>query len=698
MPELHGQPVDRINSVHRDPTTGQTWASVGERKIQVPAFPVSVGRRRSRMVPSFTTRAAKSHKCPKGKVWSHDAKKCVPHKIALPGGGDPLPEPLDNPMTVARGGVAFSPPATSQLYARVSNQARRRRARMAKVRSQVPCEAQCAHFKNDPGAYRQCMSECRGIGYPQPKPQGKTHPPKGPFNPCHEQCITMRGGKLEVDSACLRKCEYEQLSRRPARARRRRRNQPTPMGARAFTDVVTSAPANGGGPTGPGNTWTMQDALNAGCCVFLDGQGAYLTCDPMTTGGNHPLHGLEVQVQAVNDDIVTVCHQAFNEGCWRLPACPEEKLPSQCCVRLGTFPQNGLNFTGMLECTDPTDPLHGVHVMVGDPYQKDGQTYVSFDVGGDVTAELPVCEIPPAKIPPPEEQPPGPECCVVENDDGTVTLLCDPDPYGWNGLNITGAYCMDTQNGRMCAVEFSDAEGNQVQIEAPVCPKIPPADIPPECCVDATTTPPTLQQCSDPSFNGTPVDILDVDEQSGMVMVAVPWSSTPVPMPLCDEPPDQRCPPCPECPECPDPGDCPTCPPGYWMAPDGSCIQCPPNHLIDPATGQCVQCPPPGECPTCPPGTYLDTASGQCVTCPECPEPGECPECPPCFPPGGRIPPVPCCPDEDCDVSPGPRMPHIPQPGPVPGCDPDDPCCYECSLTGAGTVSNPCNPCRANRR
>lgn len=563
----------------------------------------------------------------------------------------PLYAPIQNPMSVAQGGLTFSPPPTSDSYARIENRDRRRGIRMRRRRNAAP-----------------------GM-YPKPGP-GPTppFPPKTP-RPSYSNCVRpsssgpwyayLKGGKYLAKiggqkqsqgqilydvwvapqsgvpdgwHGWLPGCGTERLGRY--------RNQGRAMGERAISGVIQAAPVGGdgggGGPTGPGNTWSMQDAISAGCCVFLDGQGGYLTCDPMTTGGNHPLHGLEIQVQAVNGDIVTVCHPTFTEQCWRLPACPEQKTPATCCVRLGSFEHNGLTFTGMIECSDPSDSLHGTPVMTGQPFEQNGQMVVSFDVGGDVTATLPVCALPPTGY---EDQ-----------------------------------------------------------------PELPPTDYEPPpvtCCVDATTTPPTLQQCSDPSMNGTPVEILDVDEQNGNVMVAVPWSSVPVAMPLCElpptgyEPPDQRCPTCPpgtyldtatgQCVTCP---ECPTCPPGYWIAPDGSCVQCPPGYLLDPATGECV---PPGECPSCPecpPG-------GECPPCPECPPGGECPPCPECPPPGyypppdQRQPPWDCCDhDEDCQISPAPWLPHFPQPGPVPGCDPDDPCCFECSLDGAGTMANPCNPCR----
>ena len=452
--------------------------------------------------------------------------------------------------------------------------------------------------------------------------------------------------------------------------------------------------------------------MQAVCCVFVDGQGAYLTCGPQTTGEAHPLTGLQVEVQAVQEaeGTVTVCHPSFAEGCWRLPLCSTENEPSTCCVRLGQFPGGGVTFNGQIECSDPTDALHGVKVMAGQPYPKNGQNYVSFDVGGDVSAELPVCEPGRATFDPPAQ--PGPNCCVVENQDGTLTLQCDPDPNGWNGMVIAGGQCSDTPQGRICALEFVDGQGNQVQMEVPSCGGPPPSTIPPECCVDATTSPPTLQKCSDPSYNGTPVNILDIDENTGTVTVGVPWSSTPVQLPLCDEPGD-RCPTCPpgsyldtatgQCVTPPPPRECPPpCPRGQWTAPDGTCVECPPGTLIDPATGQCVTCPPAGDCPSCPPGTYLDTATGQCVQCPDCPDGVECPpceDCPPCNckgEPPARVPPC-CDEDEDCDISPPPpRRGPGPRPRLVP-CD-DDPCCYECSLRGGGTVANPCNACRAGRR
>jgi hypothetical protein len=129
--------------------------------------------------------------------------------------------------------------------------------------------------------------------------------------------------------------------------------------------------------------------------------------------------------------------------------------------------------------------------------------------------------------------------------------------------------------------------------------------------------------------------------------------------------------------------DCPSCPSGYWTSPDGRCVQCPPGYTIDPVTGEAC------------PGRVR--APGECPSCPECPPPGECPPCPECpgsSPPPPYYPPDGCCDDGDCEISPAPWLPHFPPTGPVPGCDPDDPCCFECSLNGMGTVANPCNPCR----
>ncbi|MDP3909293.1 MAG: hypothetical protein Q8Q14_02790 [Gemmatimonadales bacterium] len=516
-----------------------------------------------------------------------------------------------NPMTVRPDSIQFSPPPTSPRFAPIAN---RRANRVGSGPAACVRKTKKGWYAKLKGAYY--LAKIGG----QKQSQGQV---------LYQVWVVPQAGVPDGWKGWLPRCGTERLGRV--------RNQSRAMGQHARSGTISAA------PTGPGNTWSLNDAIGAGCCVFVDGQGAYLTCDPQTTGGNHPLHGLEVQIQAVHEQegLVTVCHPTFTEKCWRLPACPDQQgTPSTCCVRMGSFEHNGLTFTGMIECSDTTDALHGTPVMASQPFEQNGQMVVSFDVGGDVTATLPVCDLPPAGLIPKDVPPTG------------------------------------------------------------VDPKV-------ECCVDATTTPPTLQQCTDPSLNGTPVDILDVDEQSGTVMVAVPWSSTPLQMPLCKEPPVRRppppdyeppppgrCPTCPPgtyldtatgqcmtCPECPPPQDCPSCPPGYWTSPDGRCVQCPPNYLLDPVTGQCV---PPGECPECPP-------PGECPPCPECPE---------YFPPPDmRQPPWPCCDDdEDCHVSPAPRLPHFPQPGPVPGCDPDDPCCFECSLDGAGTMANPCNPCRAGNR
>jgi hypothetical protein len=233
----------------------------------------------------------------------------------------PFFAPVQNPMSVARGGMMFSPPVTSELYAtraqrspvvgdgitfslpptstrysRLENRARRRAGLGGQRSDTAGCEAKCAgEWGKGTQGYQDCVNYKCGIAVPP-----------GP-------------------------------GRR--RAATRRRNQVQPMGARALSGTIAAAPTaratveDRRGPATRGRHRTPSTRL----LRVSRRQGGYLTCDPLAAGGNHPLHGLEVQIQAVNGDIVTVCHPTFTEQCWRLPRCPETTAPSTCCVRLGQF-------------------------------------------------------------------------------------------------------------------------------------------------------------------------------------------------------------------------------------------------------------------------------------------------------------------------------------------------------------------------
>lgn len=341
---------------------------------------------------------------------------------------------------------------------------------------------------------------------------------------------------------------------------------------------------------------------------------------------------------------------------------------SGCCVKLLG------NHKGQMKCQNANDPIHGKTVSVGVPYQKNGKPFVGVDVGGDVSNEYPVC----VEQPGIDERPPAPpdiderpECCV---DAETSTLQQCKNP-AHNGTPVQ-IIDVDPNTGTVMVV----LPGETAPRPLPLCPQPPDIDErPPQCCVDAETS--TLQQCSDPALNGTPVQIVDVDPNTGTVLVLLPGQSAPVPLPLCPErpkcPPGQvfdpatgrcrpDCPPCPEppeCPPCPEPPECPTCPPGY---------------LLDTTTGECVQCPPPRECPPdggpkCPPGYLLNEHTGECVQCPppqDCPPQRPCPTPEPCVPPPGPPP----CGDGPCPTPPGP-YPRPPGSDSPPGeCPPDGPC------------------------
>ena len=95
---------------------------------------------------------------------------------------------------------------------------------------------------------------------------------------------------------------------------------------------------------------------------------------------------------------------------------------------------------------------------------------------------MPLCP-PPPDIP---KLPPG-ECCVVESPAG-LTLVCDPASHPWNGRPVTDyGQCIDTPNGRMCVLNFSDEYGTHT-LEVPVCPP-PPVKIPPPTTDDIPPAP-----------------------------------------------------------------------------------------------------------------------------------------------------------------------------------------------------------------
>ena len=141
---------------------------------------------------------------------------------------------------------------------------------------------------------------------------------------------------------------------------------------------------------------------------------------------------------------------------------PPPKLPDVCCYDPST---------GTLVC-EGTD-YHGLPVAVVAETQVNGKPIVSVQSerlpGGGL--RVPLC-------PPRPELPklPPADCCVVESSSG-LTLVCDPSSHPWNGKDVSDVgQCVDTPNGRMCVIAWSDEYG-QHTLEVPTCPP-PPERIP----------------------------------------------------------------------------------------------------------------------------------------------------------------------------------------------------------------------------
>ncbi len=143
---------------------------------------------------------------------------------------------------------------------------------------------------------------------------------------------------------------------------------------------------------------------------------------------------------------------------------PPPKVPDICCYD----PQ-----TGTLVCEGTQ--YHGLPVEVVTESTIGGKLIVSVASdklpGGG--ARLPICP-PPADIP---RLPPA-DCCVIESSAGLV-LLCDPKDHPWNNKDVSQfGQCIDTPNGRMCVLKWTDEYGEHL-LEVPACPPPPPARTPP---------------------------------------------------------------------------------------------------------------------------------------------------------------------------------------------------------------------------
>lgn len=282
-----------------------------------------------------------------------------------------------------------------------------------------------------------------------------------------------------------------------------------------------------------------------GCCLDLS-TGTLICVDEFNASYN----GLQVSVLEVGQLFARVSHSALPGGTAYVPLCPSED-PGDCCYNQDT---------GLIECTDPSNPLHGLPAgILTDPGpEPSGIHFVELSSSAG-QFRLPLCG--------------GGECpplyCCVNRDTGA--FVCPGIPE----LNGQAADVSDfvEDGGYQWAVL---SNGQMVPVCGRGCP-------PPVVCADGLWMTPT-GEC------GLPTDV------------------------------PGTCPPCPDF----EPGSCPTCPPGYLLDTNtGECIlppscpTCPPGYLLDTNTGQCVQCPgdTPGDIPWLPPG---DPGDGEC-----CPSDGQ---------------------------------------------------------------------------
>ena len=232
-----------------------------------------------------------------------------------------------------------------------------------------------------------------------------------------------------------------------------------------------------------------------------------------------------------HDWIVPVCHQ---------PEADKEGLPRDCCfdIETSTLVCPGSAYDGLI-----------VSYIEGSEHELQGVAQVSIahpDLPGG-GARVPVC-IPVTGEPPP----PGataPECCVnlatstLENCDdpslnGTpVEIKSEPGKHGVEvfvpSMNWKGYL-------PVCARVILDLIPGQPPRPIPT----PPSGQEPECCVDLTTS--TLENCTNPELNGTPVEIKGEPGPEG-VPVFVPSVNWKGYLPVCAQivvtPPPPRTPP-----------------------------------------------------------------------------------------------------------------------------------------------------------
>jgi len=253
---------------------------------------------------------------------------------------------------------------------------------------------------------------------------------------------------------------------------------------------------------------------------------------------SHKNHGMDVteMSECVTDPSGSmVCRGRVGREEWIVPVChqPEadkEPLPKSCCYDMGssTLVCPGSAYDGLV-----------VSFIEGSDHVLEGVAHVSIhhpDLPGG-GARVPVCEpvdpiptIPGGTAPDPNRPPGGriePECCV----DLATSTLQECKDINMNGTPVNIKSEVD-QNG-MVLVGIPSLGWKGV---LPVCadqrPPRPTRPKEPECCVDLRTS--TLENCSDPSMNGTPVEIKGEHGPAG-VPVYIPSLEWKGYLPVCAE-------------------------------------------------------------------------------------------------------------------------------------------------------------------
>ena len=219
--------------------------------------------------------------------------------------------------------------------------------------------------------------------------------------------------------------------------------------------------------------------------------------------------------RAANPDLDAMYNICEELGGYIFPVCTSDtrpvpkpkprpkKFPDICCYDPST---------GTLVCEGTV--FHGLAVEAITETVVNGRRIVSVahpDLPGGGARVLlcpPRPEIP--RVPPAE-------CCVIESSAG-LTLMCNPADHPWHGRDVTGAgQCIDTPDGRMCVLKWTDEYGDNL-LEVPICPPpperipVPSADIPPAPEPVPVPVPPRQPKLPPPS--APPTDGCESEEGS----------------------------------------------------------------------------------------------------------------------------------------------------------------------------------------